>query len=219
MEAVKKQLIHNLTTIIHYYQLHPERNMKLDQEFWNDKYLENDIGWDLKSVSPPIKQYFDQVDNKDLKILIPGGGSSHEAEYLFSQGFKNVTVIDLSPEAIKSFLNRVPSFPKENTLVGNFFELKDQFDVIVEQTFFCALNKELRPTYVEATANLLVPKGKIIGVMFKLSLNEDHPPFGGSVEEYKALFSPNFTIDTMDNCYNSHPSRDQKEVWVNMLKK
>jgi SAM-dependent methyltransferase len=192
--------------------------MNLDKDFWNDKYLENDIGWDLKSVSPPIAAYFDQVDNKDLKILIPGGGSSHEAEYLFNQGFINVTVIDLSPEAIKSFQDRVPNFPKENTLVGNFFELEDQFDIIVEQTFFCALNKGLRPAYVEATAKLLAPQGKLIGLMFRVPLNENHPPFGGNISEYQKLFSLLYSIVTMEPCYNSHPSRAGSEIWVKVIK-
>lgn len=33
----------------------------------------------------PLKVYFDQLTNKDLKILIPGGGNSHEAEYLLKK--------------------------------------------------------------------------------------------------------------------------------------
>jgi SAM-dependent methyltransferase len=192
--------------------------MKLDKDFWNDRYLENNIGWDLEKISPPIVKYFDQVENKDLKILIPGAGNSHEAEYLFEKGFKNVTVIDLSPQAINSFQNRVPDFPVENTIVGDFFELNDQFDVIVEQTFFCALNKVLRPNYVRKTAQLLAPKGKLIGLMFNVPLNEDHPPFGGSVKEYKSLFSAHYNIVTMKECHNSHVSRDKKEIWIQLVK-
>jgi methyl halide transferase len=57
--------------------------MNLDKDFWNNKYIENNTGWDLENVSPPIAAYFDQVENKALKILIPGAGNSHEAEYLF----------------------------------------------------------------------------------------------------------------------------------------
>ncbi|WP_316930385.1 class I SAM-dependent methyltransferase [Formosa agariphila] len=62
--------------------------MKFSETFWNEKYKNNDIGWDLGTVSPPLKSYFDQLTNKDLKILIPGGGHAHEAEYLHQNGYK-----------------------------------------------------------------------------------------------------------------------------------
>jgi SAM-dependent methyltransferase len=190
--------------------------MNLGKDFWNDKYLKNNIGWDLENVSPPIAAYFDQVENKELKILIPGAGNSHEAEHLFNHGFKNITVIDLSPTAIQNFKIRVPEFPKENTLVGDFFHLGGYFDIILEQTFFCALNKSLRPQYAEKTTQLLSPKGKLLGLMFNAPLNQDHPPFGGDIQEYQSLFSPYYNIVSMEPCYNSHPSRDGKEIWVKM---
>jgi methyl halide transferase len=28
---------------------------RLDQNFWNERYIANDIGWDLGDISPPIK--------------------------------------------------------------------------------------------------------------------------------------------------------------------
>ena len=52
----------------------------LNSEFWNKRYLDKETGWDIGYVSTPIKEYFNQVKNKELKILIPGGGNSHEAE-------------------------------------------------------------------------------------------------------------------------------------------
>ena len=61
--------------------------LNLSEEFWENKYKTNKIGWDLGEVSPPLKTYFDQLENKGLKILIPGGGNSYEAAYLFKKGF------------------------------------------------------------------------------------------------------------------------------------
>ena len=81
--------------------------MNLSESFWENKYKLNKIGWDLGEVSPPLKAYFDQLTNKDLKILIPGGGNSHEAEYLFKNGFKNVYVVDLSKTALDNFFRRL----------------------------------------------------------------------------------------------------------------
>ncbi len=69
-------------------------------------------GWDLKEVSPPLKAYIDQLTDKNLKILIPGGGYSYEAQYLWEQGFYNVYVIDLSELALTNLKERVPAFAK-----------------------------------------------------------------------------------------------------------
>jgi orotidine-5'-phosphate decarboxylase len=59
----------------------------LTAEFWNEKYLNQQTGWDLGEVSPPIKTYIDQITNKDLRILIPGAGHAYEANYLLENGF------------------------------------------------------------------------------------------------------------------------------------
>lgn len=61
--------------------------MDLSEFFWNNKYKDHKTGWDLGVISPPLKTYFEQLENKSLKILIPGGGNAHEAEYLFKKGF------------------------------------------------------------------------------------------------------------------------------------
>ncbi|MCB0780847.1 MAG: SAM-dependent methyltransferase, partial [Flavobacteriales bacterium] len=53
--------------------------MDLDRDFWQQRYADGTTGWDLGAVSPPLKAYFDQLTDKDLRILIPGGGRSYEA--------------------------------------------------------------------------------------------------------------------------------------------
>jgi thiopurine S-methyltransferase len=117
--------------------------MNFDTSFWDNRYKKNDIGWDLGEVSPPLKEYFNQLKNKDLKILIPGGGNSYEAEYLFNKGFRNIFIVDLSITALNNFAKRVPGFPKKNLLNSDFFDINFTFDLIIEQTFFCALNPNL----------------------------------------------------------------------------
>ena len=41
----------------------------LNSEFWNKRYLDKETGWDIGYVSTPIKEYFNQVKNKELKKL------------------------------------------------------------------------------------------------------------------------------------------------------
>jgi len=133
--------------------------LNLDETFWSERYLSGQTGWDIGYVSTPLKEYIDQLSNKELKILIPGGGNSYEAEYLFNKGFKNVFVIDISSIPLKNISKRVPSFPNENLLHQNFFELEETFDLILEQTFFCAQDPNHREKYVSKMHQLLKPKG------------------------------------------------------------
>jgi len=192
--------------------------MKLSADFWNTKYKTNKAGWDLGEISPPLKNYIDQLENKELKILIPGGGNSYEAEYLYHRGFKNVFVVDLSEIALQNIKERTPGFPKLQLLQKNFFDVQQNFDLILEQTFFCAIDPKLRSNYAEKMNQILKPNGKLVGVFFDALLNEDHPPFGGNKEEYLTYFKPYFKTIEMEACYNSFHSRDGMELFVKIEK-
>jgi SAM-dependent methyltransferase len=193
--------------------------MDLSANAWELRYLNNDIGWDLGEVSTPLKAYFEQLENKEIKILIPGGGNSYEAEYLFENGFKNVFVVDVSKAALDNIQKRSPGFPKEKLILGDFFELKNTFDLIIEQTFFCAIHPNLRAAYVVKMNQLLKPNGKLVGLMFNVPLNDNRPPFGGNKKDYLVSFKPYFNIEKMEMCYNSFGNRKGRELFVKMFKK
>ena len=193
--------------------------MSLDSNSWNQRYLSKNTGWDIGYVSTPLKEYFDQLKNKDLRILIPGCGNSHEAEYLFSIGFQNVYVLDFSKKAINNFSSRVPGFPKDNLLCEDFFNISGNYDLIIEQTFFCAINKSKRFEYVNKIHSLLNKNGRLVGLLFNGPMNDDHPSFGGSIAEYKKLFSSLFDLKIIQSSKNSISSRNGKELFINFLLK
>jgi len=192
--------------------------MKFGESYWNTRYKEGTTGWDIGHISSPLKAYINQLEDKSLKILIPGGGNSYEAEYLFKKGFKNVTIVDISETALRNVQNRVPNFPKSQLIHQDFFEFEGSFDLIIEQTFFCALDPILRKEYAKKMHSLLKPKGKLMGVLFDFPLTQDGPPFGGSKEEYLTYFNPYFTIEILERCYNSIPPRDGRELFFKVLK-
>ena len=187
--------------------------MNLDKEYWSSKYQQQLTGWDLGRVSPPIKAYIDQLKDKNLRILIPGGGNSYEAEYLFAKGFKNTFVIDLASEPLENLKSRQPNFPKEHLIQGDFFELNDEFDLILEQTFFCALPPQNRKAYAAKMNDLLKSKGKLCGLLFNVEFEKEGPPFGGTRAEYLTYFSPYFEIETLEPCYNSIAPRQGNELF------
>ena len=194
-------------------------NNELGASFWKNKYKENATGWDIGSISPPLQTYFDQINTKNLKILIPGAGNSYEAEYLHKLGFKNVDVIDLVSDPLENLIDRTPTFPKKNLFKGNFFEHTKKYDLIIEQTFFCALHPSERENYAKKMHNLLEDKGKLVGLLFDVDFEKHHPPFGGNLEEYLKLFSKFFNIRIIEKCYNSVKPRLGTELFFIFEKK
>jgi hypothetical protein len=57
----------------------------------------------------------------------------------------------------------------------NFFNHTNRYDLIVEQTFFCALHPSLRNQYVQKTYTLLNTNGKLVGVLFNKYFETDGP--------------------------------------------
>jgi hypothetical protein len=186
----------------------------LDSNYWQERYKTNQTGWDVGTITAPIKEYIDQLKDKSIKILIPGCGNAHEAAYLWQQGFTNVFLLDYVTEPLNNFSKHYPDFPKSHLLLKDFFELDEKFDLIIEQTFFCALDPKLRSSYVEKMCQILNPEGKLAGVMFSSEFEKEGPPFGGTKNEYQALFERYFDIAKMEECYNSIEPRKGNELFV-----
>lgn len=191
----------------------------LTKEYWENRYINQEIGWDVGEITTPLKTYIDQLENKNLRILIPGGGNSYEMEYLHQNGFENVFVIDIAKQPLENSKKRIGTIPAHYFIHDDFFNLKDTFDLIIEQTFFCALDPILRSTYASKMNELLSENGKIIGLFFQFPLTEKGPPFGGNKSEYINLFEPFFKIKTLETAYNSIKPRENNELFFIFEKK
>ena len=193
-------------------------------QFWQQRYEQDSIGWDMGQVSPPLQAYIDQLPEsaKSQAVLVPGAGNAYEVGYLHEQGFTNVTLVDFAPAPIEAFAERYPDFPAEHLICADFFELSPeqyQFDWVLEQTFFCAINPSRRDEYVQQMAALLKPNGKLIGLLFDKDFGREEPPFGGTKAEYQQRFERHFDIEIMEQSYNSHPARQGSELFIKMRAK
>jgi SAM-dependent methyltransferase len=192
----------------------------MDSKYWSERYQQNTTGWDIGQVSTPIKAYIDQLANKDIAVMIPGCGNAYEAEYLLEQGFTNITLVDISPLLAESISRKFKLVlgKKIQVICDDFFNIDQSYDLILEQTFFCALNPALRKKYADKMFSLLKPGGKIAGLLFNRSF-PGGPPFGGNELEYRKLFEEKFKIRVMEPCYNSIPSRAGTELFIILEKK
>jgi len=187
------------------------------QQYWTNRYKEQQTGWDIGYPSTPIKEYVDQFFDITINILIPGAGNAYEAEYLWKEGFTNIHILDISEIPLKAFKERNPDFPNENMHQSDFFKFQGKFDLILEQTFFCSFTPtdENRNAYAKQMASLLKPNGKLAGLWFNIPLtnNMEKRPFGGNKELYTKYLSPYFKTITFEHCYNSIAPRQGSELF------
>ena len=196
-----------------------ESNSKLTNNYWSLQYDNNLTQWDLGEVSPPIKEYIDQLNNKNLRILIPGCGNTYEAEYLLQQGFTNITVLDYAPALVAKLKLKFINNPAIKIIEGDFFKHTGIYDLVLEQTFFCAIEPVLRLSYLSKMKSILAPGGKIAGVLFGKEFDKAGPPFGGIKEQYVSLFQNEFFIKIMEPCYNSYSKRQGSELFIILEKR
>ena len=191
----------------------------LSAESWEERYRQGYTGWDLGRISGAMKVIIDRLAKKDARILVPGAGNGFEVAYLWEQGFRNTYLLDWAQSPLDNFAKKYPDFPKEQLLLQDFFDLRDQYDLILEQTFFCALHPSQREAYVKKMYELLKENGLLKGVLFSVPMYDKRPPYGGSISEYRVLFPPLLEIIRLEPCQFSEPDRMGKEVEIEMARK
>lgn len=188
-------------------------------EYWEKRYREGSTGWDIGYPTPALCKYFNQLEDKSTKILIPGAGNAYEASYLHQHGFDQVYIIDIAPSPLNNFAQKHPDFPKERLINGDFFEHKGNYELIMEQTFFCAIDPSLRAEYAKKSHELLADQGKLVGLLWSEELNQDQPPYGGSKAEYYKYFDPYFEYRYFEAAKDSIPQRQGREYFLLAQKK
>ncbi len=186
-------------------------SIELTPSYWNERYESHRDGWDLGSAnSALVAEVTKRLERTDT-ILFPGAGRGYEADYLWAQGYTGVTVCDWSAASL-SDLRSSPHLPSPgNVIIEDFFELTGRYDAIVEQTFFCALEPNLRERYVGQCTDLLRAGGWYIGLLFDRDFPAG-PPFGGSSAEYAQLFGSYFDIEVLESFDGSIGPRAGNEV-------
>lgn len=184
-----------------------------NEQYWDTLYKKNRTGWDIGYICTPLKEYIDQITDKNLKILIPGAGHGYEAEYLYNKGFKNTYYLDYSEKAVNNFKKICPLFPESNIIKEDFFDHKGNYDLIFELAFFTSIIPERREELADKIFQLLYPGGKYTGVFFSHEFGNEHPPFGAIKETYLELIKDKFKVKIFETAYNSIKPRANREIF------
>ena len=192
-----------------------------NREDWQGHYETNDLGWDLGQVAPPFVKLWEEGKLPAGNVLVPGCGRGHEVVFLAENGF-DVTAIDFSRGAV-TYLERALEERNLNgrVLHQDFFCMENYhdgiYDLVLEQTFFCAISPRKRQDYVQSVTRLLKPRGMLVGLFYQTD-KEGGPPYNTTREDIERNFAKNFEIQELDKTSLSHEQRKDKE-WLGILKK
>ncbi len=185
------------------------------REDWQGYYDEDDLRWDIGEVSPPLKRLWEDGTLQSGRMIIPGCGQGHEVMFFAEQGF-DVTGVDYTDGGVTLLRNNLKQAGLEARVIqSDFFELDTShngyYDLMLEQTFFCAIHPRDRSRYVETALRILKP-GAILAGLFYNTGEEDGPPYDTTEDDIRQHFSSAFEILRLEKCDHSIERRQDKEL-------
>lgn len=177
--------------------------------FWESTYREQKDGWEMKECSPVVQKEFGKfIEAHPLigeECAVLGAGRGHEAAWIAERSKMKVVAIDFAESAEREF-HRVYPRSKVRFVVEDVFNYlassPEKLGLIVEHTFFCAIDPEVRAKYFQAVCRALKPGGTLMGI-FWMRPSRNGPPFGLTQWELREL-STSHSLDIVD----WHLSRD-----------
>ena len=188
-------------------------------EFWTARYAANQTPWDFGGVPSALKSFFER-SSVPGRVLVPGCGSGYEIQAFHAAGY-DISAIDFSPAAVEQ-AKRVLGSLAERIILGDFFTHdfdQRRFDLIYERTFLCSMTPTRWPEYVNRMADLLLPKGRLIGVfLYGQQRTSSGPPFPITEPEAEQLFKKRFELTRSEATTDSLPLFRDMERWQEWLK-
>ncbi|KLO12813.1 Thiopurine S-methyltransferase [Schizopora paradoxa] len=167
---------------------------------WDRAWEESVTPWDNGNVQ---KALIEALDSTALTLpangraLVPGCGRGYDAVYIASKLSYTTIGLDLSPKAVNAAKLYADSIQieKESQLEvsfhsGDFFTYKvdEQFDLVYDYTFFCAIPLELREGWGKQMCDLIKTGGHLITLAYPIDGDrKGGPPFSVDIPSYAAV--------------------------------
>ncbi len=181
---------------------------------WEALYQARDTRWDKGEPTPALVDFL--RDHPDLvqrggTVAVPGCGRGHDVRAWAEAGFR-ARGYDLAPTAVAEASQLHAGVDRAVFAQADFLRGKARgpFDWLFEHTLFCAISPEMRDRYVRAAARWVKPGGHYFAVNYLQPQDHFGPPFGATVEELIARFSPHFEL-VKHWVPRSFPSRRDRE--------
>jgi len=136
-------------------------------DFWNNVYKSKDIdavSWYADRLDTSLELIEKNCVQKENTIIDIGSGRSSLAYDLYNLGYNNLTLLDISEEAISQTLNRLGKLPVSiKTIIGNISKITTQenlYDLWHDRAVFHFLTEESqRNKYVQNLKRSLKKNG------------------------------------------------------------
>jgi methyl halide transferase len=137
-----------------------------DVDFWQTRFARGDTPWDRGAPGPWLLRALDQgLVKPGQRVLVPGCGSGHDVAALARAGLQ-VTGLDYASEALARTRARLASdglddHPDLVLADALTWQPAHPFDVIYEQTCWCALHPDHWLTYAAQLYRWLTDDGQL----------------------------------------------------------
>lgn len=190
----------------------------MDEDFWQQRWASNEIGFHLSEVNPYLPQFWPALNvPAGAQVLVPLCGKSLDMLWLAEQGYR-VLGVELAQAAVEAFfseqglvaeidqlgeLRRYRSGTIE-LLCGDFFSLTAadllECRALYDRAALIALPAPLRERYAAHLASIL-PSG-CAGLLVVLDYPQEQmpgPPFAvGEVEVQRLLAAPQWSVQVLE---------------------
>lgn len=164
---------------------------------WEARYRAGQTPWDLKGPTPVFGRLITEGHLPIGKLLVPGAGLGHDALAFARAGYA-VTSVDVAASACADLRARSSAAGVTlDVLEADFFTMTDSatYDLMLEQTFYCAIDPSARDAYRDQAHRLLKPGGLLFGLFFPLEArNAAGPPHVVRPDELRASLSERFEL-------------------------
>ena len=189
----------------------PRQADSAQPDFWSQRYDSGRTPWQLDYVPKQLGAFIRALP-VGARVLIPGCGSDWRTIRAFREAGHDVTAIDFSPVAVEQAGKALGEF---EVILGDFFTYdfgSRRFNIVYERTFLCSLPPRFWKNYVTRVAQLLQPKGMLVG-FFWYGEESDPPPYPLSEATARKLFTGRFELIRTEAVPDSLPIFRGMEKW------
>jgi SAM-dependent methyltransferase len=177
----------------------PAEEDSLDQAFWQGVYDAQDTKFDVGGPSAPLVDWLDRERPVAGRAIVPGCGRGHDVIELARRGWDALGV-DFAPSAVadSTAAARRAGLSSARFLQADIFGLTaehdGQYDLLYEQTCYCAIEPRRRDEYAQLATRLVKPGGLMVFLIYPLDARVGGPPFNVGLDEVPLRFAPGFEL-------------------------
>ena len=200
--------------------------MSMTQEDWRARYESADTPWDLGRAHPELQARIRAGEltppHKRARALVPGCGHGHDALALCAAGW-SVTALDcvalvaadggLGAQLREGLAQSGGSLEICDALA---FAGEQAFDLVLEHTFFCAIEPSARPAWGRLVRGALAPEGQLAVLLFpgNKPIEEGGPPHRYGAQDLQEVLGAEFSLTQDELISPTVTKRSWEERWL-----